>query len=126
MNKIEYQNIIETKLAAANELCANLRKLRNLQKLATTVTAAQDFVLLEVLNKAIADKEVELKAVRAEFSKARRIVAKLEDIEAIESGNVAPKNKKAPPQNTGSKKGKGEKLKTKPPIKAADIITEVA
>ena len=39
MNKTEYMNTINEKLTVAEALCADLRKLRGLQKLAQSITA---------------------------------------------------------------------------------------
>ena len=83
MTKTEYMNTINEKLTAAEGLCADLRKLRGLKKLAQSITGSDALVSFEALGKTIADKEAELKAVRGELQKARRIVKKLDEIEAI-------------------------------------------
>ena len=83
MTKTEYMNTINKKLTAAEALCADLRKLRGLQKLAQSITGSDALVSFEALGKTIADKEAELKTVRGELQKARRIVKKLDEIEAI-------------------------------------------
>lgn len=59
----------------------------------------------EALGKTIADKEAELKAVRGELQKARRIVKKLDEIEAIEAGTApAPAPKKQAAKKPTAKK----------------------
>lgn len=95
MTKTEYMNTINEKLTAAEGLCADLRKLRGLKKLAQSITGSDVLVSFEALGKTIADKEAELKAVRGELQRARRIVKKLDEIEAIEAGAApAPAPKK--------------------------------
>lgn len=97
MTKIEYQNTIKTNLTIAEALCADLRKLRNFKKLAATLPTVEGLLNADVLDKAITDREAELKKVRGELGKARRIVKHLEEIEAIESGAAAkPKTAKKP------------------------------
>ena len=56
MNKTEYMNTINEKLTAAEGLCADLRKLRGLQKLAQSITGSDALVSFEALGKTIADK----------------------------------------------------------------------
>ena len=105
MNKTEYMNTINEKLTAAEGLCADLRKLRGLQKLAQSITGSDALVSFATLSKTIADKETELKAVRGELQKARRIVKKLDEIEAIEAGNApAPTSKKQAAKKPVAKK----------------------
>ena len=59
----------------------------------------------EALGKTIADKEAELKTVRGELQKARRIVKKLDEIEAIEAGTApAPAPKKQAAKKLAAKK----------------------
>ena len=105
MTKTEYMNTINEKLTAAEGLCADLRKLRGLQKLAQSITGSDALVSFEALGKTIADKEAELKTVRGELQKARRIVKKLAEIEAIEAGTVpAPAPKKQTAKKPTAKK----------------------
>ena len=105
MNKTEYMNTINEKLTVAEALCANLRKLRILQKLIKDIPNAAELVSAEALSKIITAKETELKAVRGELQKARRIVKKLDEIEAIESGAVpAPAHKKQDAKKPAAKK----------------------
>lgn len=95
MNKNEYEASIKTNLTTAEALCADLRKLRGLKKLAEGIADAKNLVSFDALDKTIADKDAELKKVRGELQKARRVVKKLEEIEAIEAGTAEPKPKKA-------------------------------
>lgn len=105
MTKTEHMNIINEKLTAAEALCADLRKLRGLQKLAQSITGSDALVSFEALGKTIADKEAELKTVRGELQKARRIVKKLDEIEAIEAGTaLAPAPKKQAAKKPTAKK----------------------
>ena len=105
MTKTEYMNTINEKLTAAEGLCADLRKLRGLKKLAQSITGSDALVSFEVLGKTIADKEAELKTVRGELQKARRIVKKLDEIEAIEAGAApAPAPKKQAAKKPAAKK----------------------
>lgn len=105
MTKTEYMNTINEKLTAAEGLCADLRKLRGLKKLAQSITGSDALVSFEALGKTIADKEAELKTVRGELQKARRIVKKLDEIEAIEAGTaLAPAPKKQAAKKPTAKK----------------------
>lgn len=105
MNKTEYMNTINEKLAAAEGLCADLRKLRGLKKLAQSITGSDALVSFEALDKTITSKEGELKVVRGELQKARRIVKKLDEIEAIEAGTApAPASKKPAAKKASAKK----------------------
>ena len=105
MNKTEYMTTINEKLTAAEALCADLRKLHILQKITKDIPNAAELVSSEALSKTIADKEAELKTVRGELQKARRIVKKLDEIEAIEAGNApAPTSKKQAAKKPVAKK----------------------
>lgn len=76
-----------------------------LKKLAQSITGSDVLVSFEALGKTIADKEAELKAVRGELQKARRIVKKLDEIEAIEAGAApAPAPKKQAAKKPAAKK----------------------
>lgn len=105
MTKTEYMTTINEKMTAAEALCADLRKLRILQKLAKDIPNAAELVSAEVLSKTITAKETELKAVRGELQKARRIVKHLEEIEAIENGTepIKAPAKKAPASKVAEK-----------------------
>lgn len=105
MNKTEYMNTINEKLTAAEALCADLRKLRILQKITKDIPNAAELVSSEALSKTITAKETELKAVRGELQKARQIVKKLDEIEAIEAGTApAPTPKKQAAKKPVAKK----------------------
>ena len=104
MTKTEYTNTINEKLTVAEGLCADLRKLRGIQKLAQSITGSDALVSFEALGKTIADKEAELNTVRGELQKARRIVKKLGEIEAIEAGTApAPALKKQATKKSAAK-----------------------
>lgn len=110
MTKTEYTAAIEADLTAANALCAELRTLRNFKKIAQTIPDADKMVSFETLDKTITGKEAELQKLRSALDKNRRIVKKLEEIEAIETGTTdAPKPKKNTAQDKlagGEAKGK--------------------
>ena len=122
MTKTEYMNTINKKLTTAEGLCADLRKLRGLKKLAQSITGSYALVSFEVLGKTIDEKEAELKAVRGELQKARRIVKKMEEIEAIESGTApAPAPKKQTTKKPAAKKpAKAKAAQTAKEPQAAD------
>ena len=122
MTKTEYMNTINKKLTTAEGLCADLRKLRGLKKLAQSITGSDALVSFEVLGKTIDEKEAELKAVRGELQKARRIVKKMEEIEAIESGTApAPAPKKQTTKKPAAKKpAKAKAAQTAKEPQAAD------
>lgn len=129
MTKTEYMNTISEKLTTAEGLCADLRKLRILQKLAKDIPNAAELISAEALSKTIVGKETELKAVRGELQKARRIVKKMEEIEAIESGKAPAPAKK--PAKTVAKTGpvpeaKAAKPGSKSPSKSTKAATPAA
>ena len=126
MTKTEYMNTINEKLTTAEGLCADLRKLRGLKKLAQSITGSDALVSFEALGKTIADKKAELKTVRGELQKARRIVKKLDEIEAIETGTApAPAPKKQAVKKPAAKKP--AKAKTEQAAKAPkDAATPAA
>ena len=111
MTKTEYTAAIEADLTAANALCAELRTLRNFKKIAQAITDADKMVSFETLDKTITSKEAELQKLRSALGKNRRIVKKLEEIEAIETGEAdAPKPKKAAAKDkTAEGEAKGKK-----------------
>lgn len=115
MNKNEYEISIKANLTTAEALCADLRKLRGLKKLAEAIPGAEGIVSYETLIKTIEDKETELKKVRANLQKARRVVKKLDEIEAIEAGKEKSKTDKAaakkstPPKEAPAKKPAAQK-----------------
>lgn len=115
MTKTEYIAAIEADLTAANTLCAELRTLRNFKKIAKTIPDADTMVSFDVLTKTITGKEAELQKLRSTLGKNRRIVKKLEEIEAIETGKAhAPKSKKVPTTKKAAdaKMGKSTEKKT--------------
>lgn len=125
MNKTEHMNTINEKLTAAEGLCADLRKLRGLQKLAKSIAGSDVLVSFEALGKTIADKEAELKAVRGELQKSRRIVKKMEEIEAIESGKAPAPAKKAA-KTVAKTESAPEAKAAKPGPKASSKTTQAA
>lgn len=122
MTKTEYMNTINEKLTAAEGLCADLRKLRGLQKLAQSIAGSDALVSFDALGKTIADKEAELKTVRGELQKARRTVKKMDEIEAIEAGtDKAPAPKKQTSKKPAAKKpakSKAEQAPKEPQVAA--------
>ena len=130
MTKTEYMNTINEKLTAAEGLCADLRKLRGLKKLAQSITGSDKLVSFEALDKTVSDKEAELKVVRGELQKARRIVKKMEEIEAIESGKApapAKKGTKKPAKAAADKAQTASEVKgAKPAPKATSRAAKAA
>ena len=122
MTKTEYMNTINEKLTAAEGLCADLRKLRGLQKLAQSIAGSDALVSFDALGETIANKEAELKTVRGELQKARRIVKKMDEIEAIEAGtDKAPAPKKQTSKKPAAKKpakAKAEQAPQEPQVAA--------
>lgn len=104
MNKTEYMNTINEKLTTAQGLCADLRKLRNLQTLAGSIDGRDELVSMDKIAEVITAKEAELKSVRGELQRARRIVKKMEEIEAIESGKAPAPAKKRVKKTPGEAK----------------------
>lgn len=129
MTKTEYMNTINEKLAAAEGLCADLRKLRNLQTLAGSIDGRDELVSMGKIAEVITAKEAELKSVRGELQKARRIVKKLDEIEAIESGKVpaqAKRSAKKPAKAEPSPEAKAAKPAPKAPSKHTKTATPAA
>ena len=121
MNKTEYEASIKTNLTIAEALCADLRKLCGLAKLAKEIPESEKLVAFDVLDKTVSGKEAELKKVRAELQKARRVVKKMEEIEAIETGTEKQKPAKAP-----AAKKPADKKETPATKKSAPKKTEQA
>ena len=119
MTKTEYIAAIGADLTAANALCAELRTLRNFKKIAKTIPDADKMVAFDVMDKAITSKEGELQKLRSALGKNRRIVKKLEEIEAGKAH--APKSTKDPAEKKASdaKAGKSTGKKTGAGTKAA-------
>jgi len=129
MNKTEYMNTINEKLAAAEGLCADLRKLRNLQTLAGSIDGRDELVSMGKIAEVITAKEAELKSVRGELQKARRIVKKLDEIEAIESGKPpaqAKRSAKKPSKAEPAPEAKAAKPAPKVPSKSTKAATPAA
>lgn len=125
MTKTEYMNTINEKLTAAEGLCADLRKLRGLQKLAQSIAGSDALVSFDALGETIANKEAELKTVRGELQKARRIVKKMDEIEAIEAIEAGTDKAPAPKKQTSKKpaakkpaKAKAEQAPKEPQVAA--------
>lgn len=123
MTKTEYMTTINEKLSIAERLCTDLRKLRILQKLAKDIPSAAEIVSSEALSKTITAKETELKAVRGELQKARRIVKKLDEIEAIEAGTATTP---APKKQAVKKPAAKKPTKAKTEQAAQDAATPAA
>lgn len=121
MNKNEYEISAKTNLTTAEALCADLRKLRNLQKLAQSITGHEELVSMDKVSEVITTKEAELKKVRCELQKARRVLKKLEEIEAIEAGTEPqlkkPTTKKAAAKDSSAKEQPKAKAPAKPKAK---------
>ena len=95
MTKTEYTAAITTTQTAIFAIRTDLRKLRNIEKLAGTFTDLK-LVDTDTLTATITTKKAELTKLRAELSKARRIVKRMAEIEDIEAGKTAaPKDKKS-------------------------------
>lgn len=116
MTKTEYIAVIEADLTAANALCAELRTLRNFKKIAEGIADADKMVSFDVLTQTITGKEAELQKIRSALGKNRRIVKKLEEIEAIETGEAPKETKPAPKSKTTdakAEKSSGKKATAK-------------
>lgn len=101
MTKTEYIAAIAANQTAISALRADLRKLRAIEKFAQ---ALPDLKLVDasILSAAVTDKKAEVKKLRVELSKARRIVKRMAEIEDIETGKTAtPKTKKSGKTDTG-------------------------
>lgn len=123
----EYNADIKANLTTAEALCADLRKLRGLKKLAEGISDGKSLVNFDDLDKTVTDKEAELKKVRAELQKARRIVKKMEEIEAIETGKAPAKAQKpakkpaAKSDSTAAKKPTSKKAGQPKVTKSEDV-----
>ena len=101
MTKTEYTAAITTTQTAIFAIRTDLRKLRNIEKLAGTFTDLK-LVDTDTLTATITTKKAELTKLRAELSKARRIVKRMAEIEDIEAGKTAaPKDKKSAAKKDG-------------------------
>ncbi len=108
MTKTEYAAAITTNQTAISAIRTDLRKLRNIEKLAQSFP---DLKLVDssTLTAAVTAKKAELTKLRAELSKARRIVKRMSEIEDIEAGKATEKNAKKP---TSEKKAAGSTAKS--------------
>ena len=102
MTKTEYTAAITANQTTISAIRTNLRKLRNIEKLAGAFT---DLKLVDstVLVSIIEAKKAELQKQRAELSKARRIVKRMTEIEDIETGK-ADTSKAKSKKSTAKKK----------------------
>lgn len=129
MTKTEYTAAITANQTAISAIRTDLRKLRNIEKLAKTFP---DLKLVDstVLDTTITEKKAELTKLRSELSKARRIVKRMTEIEDIETGKAdEPKAKKSAAEKkagTTAKKSaekKGDSTTKKKATKKADSTT---
>lgn len=106
MTKTEYMNTINEKLTAAEGLCAAPAGSSGASRSWPSPSPAPTrWCPSSPGQDPIADKEAELKTVRGELQKARRIVKKLDEIEAIEAGTApAPAPKKQAAKKLAAKK----------------------
>lgn len=104
MTKTEYTAAITANQTAISAIRTDLRKLRNIEKLAQ---AFPDLKLVDAdtLTATITTKKTELTKLRTDLSKARRIVKRMGEIEDIEAGKAPEKKAK---KSTGAKKEKAE------------------
>ncbi len=107
MTKTEYAAAITTNQTAISAIRTDLRKLRNIEKLAQSFP---DLKLVDssTLTATVTTKKAELTKLRAELSKARRIVKRMSEIEDIEMGKIPEKKVK---KSTGEKKADGSTKK---------------
>lgn len=130
MTKTEYTAAITANQTAISAIRTDLRKLRNIEKLAGSFP---DLKLVDstVLTSTIEAKKADLQKQRAELSKARRIVKRMTEIEDIETGKAdtpkakskksaakkkasEPTTKKSTEKKTGSKDTTAKKQVDKP------------
>lgn len=122
MTKTEYTAAIATAQTAISALRTDLRKLRAIEKLSQSFPDLK-LVGTSILETSITEKKAEVQKLRAELSKARRIVKRMAEIEDIEAGKTAtPKAKKSAAKKSSkedaastSKKPTEKKAGTKAP-----------
>ena len=85
MTKTEYTAAIAANQAAISALRTGLHKLRTIEKLSKSFPELK-LVDASVLETTITAKKAEAQKLRAELSKARRIVKRMAEIEDIEAG----------------------------------------
>ena len=101
MTKTEYTAAIATTQTAISALRTDLRKLRAIEKLSQSFPDLK-LVDASLLGTSITEKKAEVQKLRAELSKARRIVKRMAEIEDIEAGKDAtPKVKKPAAKKDG-------------------------
>ena len=101
MTKTEYTAAIAANQAAISALRTGLHKLRTIEKLSKSFPELK-LVDASVLETTITAKKAEAQKLRAELSKARRIVKRMAEIEDIEAGKTAaPKDKKSAAKKDG-------------------------
>lgn len=88
MTKTEYTAAITTNQTAISALRTDLRKLHTIEKLSKSFPDLK-LVDASVLESSITAKKAEVQKLRAELSKARRIVKRMSEIEDIEAGKTA-------------------------------------
>ncbi len=123
MTKTEYTAAIATTQTAISTLRTDLRKLRAIEKLSQSFPDLK-LVDASILETSITEKKAEVQKLRADLSKARRIVKRMAEIEDIEAGKTAtPKSKKS----AAKKDGKEDAATTKKPTeKKASAKTPAA
>ena len=100
MTKTEYTAAIISTQENISAIRADLRKLRTIEKLSKSFPDLK-LVDASVLETSITEKRAEVQKLRAELSKARRIVKRMAEIEDIEAGKAAtPKAKKSTAKKT--------------------------
>lgn len=120
MTKTEYTAAIATTQTAISALRTDLRKLRAIEKLSQSFPDLK-LVDASILETSITEKKAEVQKLRAELSKARRIVKRMAEIEDIEAGKTAtPKAKKSAAKKdstTTEKKASAKTTAKKPAAK---------
>ena len=102
MTKTEYTIAITANQTAISNVRADLRKLRNIEKLAKSFPEPQKLVDFDMLHATISAKKTELQKFRSELGKARRIVKRMNEIEDIEAGKFAEKKAAGDKKATGT------------------------
>ena len=120
MTKTEYTAAIATTQTAISALRTDLRKLRAIEKLSQSFPDLK-LVDASILETSITEKKAEVQKLRAELSKARRIVKRMAEIEDIEAGKTAtPQAKKSAAKKdstTTEKKASAKTTAKKPAAK---------
>lgn len=120
MTKTEYTAAIATTQTAISALRTDLRKLRAIEKLSQSFPDLK-LVDASILETSITEKKAEVQKLRADLSKARRIVKRMAEIEDIEAGKTAtPKAKKSAAKKdstTTEKKASAKTTAKKPAAK---------